>query len=165
VLTINVVSIGGVVEGGTNDVSAPGLPDQGATHAVSSPGPAPSSAYPGTTPNPPSPSGDTAGLLFGALADPTRRRVVELLGTRPWRAGELATATGTSSPAMSRHLRVLLRAGLVADERLGSDARARVFRLRPQSLAALHAWLDQLQAQWDEQLAAFKRYVDGRSEG
>jgi DNA-binding transcriptional ArsR family regulator len=172
-LTINVVSIGGVVEGGTNDVSAPGLPDQGATHAVSSPGPAhggtatraPSPAYPGTTPNPPSPGGDTAGLLFGALADPTRRRVVELLGTRPWRAGELATATGTSSPAMSRHLRVLLRAGLVADERLGSDARARVFRLRPQSLAALHAWLDQLQAQWDEQLAAFKRYVDGRSEG
>jgi hypothetical protein len=56
---------------------------------------------------------------------------------------------------------VLLRAGLVADERMGSDARARVFRLRPQSLAALQAWLDQLQAQWDEQLAAFKRHVDG----
>jgi DNA-binding transcriptional ArsR family regulator len=109
--------------------------------------------------------GEPAALLFSALADPTRRQVVQLLGARPWRAGELAAATGTSSPAMSRHLRVLLRAGLVADERLGSDARARLFRLRPQSLAALQAWLDQLQAQWDEQLAAFKRHVDGRPEG
>jgi DNA-binding MarR family transcriptional regulator len=63
---------------------------------------------------------------------------------------------------MSRHLRVLLRAGLVADERPDSDARARVFRLRPQSLAALQAWLDQLQAHWDEQLAAFKRPGRGR---
>jgi DNA-binding transcriptional ArsR family regulator len=85
---------------------------------------------------------------------------VQILGTRPCRAGELATATGTSGPAMSRHLRVLLRAGLVADERLSQDARARVFRLRPQSLAALQAWLDQLQAHWDEQLAAFRRHVD-----
>jgi DNA-binding transcriptional ArsR family regulator len=105
---------------------------------------------------------EDAELLFSALADPTRRQVVQLLGTRPWRAGELAEATGTSGPAMSRHLRVLLRAGLVVDERLVSDARARVFRLRPQSLVALQAWLDQLQAHWDEQLAAFKRHLDER---
>jgi DNA-binding transcriptional ArsR family regulator len=98
--------------------------------------------------------------LFGALADPTRRQVVQLLGIRPLRAGELAAATGTSGPAMSRHLRVLLRAGLVADERGAQDARARVFRLRPQSLVALRAWLDQLQAQWDEQLASFKHHVE-----
>ena len=98
--------------------------------------------------------------LFGALADPTRRQVVQLLGTGPLRAGELAAATCTSGPAMSRHLRVLLRAGLVADERDAQDARARVFRLRPQSLVALRAWLDQLQAQWDEQLASFKHHVE-----
>jgi DNA-binding transcriptional ArsR family regulator len=122
------------------------------------------SAHDATVRRPSGAGGEPAALLFSALADPTRRQVVQLLGTRPWRAGELAAATGTSSPAMSRHLRVLLRAGLVADERLGSDARARVFRLRPQSLVALQAWLDQLQAQWDEQLAAFKRYVDGRPE-
>jgi DNA-binding transcriptional ArsR family regulator len=129
---------------------------EAATDAVNAPGPADG----GTATSTPGPGGDPAALLFSALADPTRRQVVQLLGTRPCRAGELAAATGTSGPAMSRHLRVLLRAGLVADERLGSDARARVFRLRPQSLIALQAWLDQLQARWDEQLAAFKRHVN-----
>jgi len=98
--------------------------------------------------------------LFDALADPTRRRVVELLGTRPARAGELAAAIGTSPPAMSKHLRHLLRAGLVADERDSADARARVFRLRPQSVAAIQAWLDQLQAHWDVQLRSFQQHVD-----
>jgi DNA-binding transcriptional ArsR family regulator len=98
--------------------------------------------------------------LFDALADPTRRRVVELLGTRPARAGELAIAVGTSPPAMSKHLRHLLRAGLVTDERDAADARARVFRLRPQSVAAIQAWLDQLQAHWDVQLRSFHQHVD-----
>ena len=48
--------------------------------------------------------------VFEALADPTRRQVVALLGERPHRAGELAWAAGTSSPVMSRHLRILLQA-------------------------------------------------------
>lgn len=102
--------------------------------------------------------------LFQALADPTRRRVVQLLGRRPYRAGELAAEAGTTAPAMSRHLRVLLTAGVVADERPPGDARLRVFRLRPESMVALQAWLDQLQAQWDEQLGSFKRHVEGRSQ-
>ncbi len=100
--------------------------------------------------------------IFDALADPTRRRVVELLGSKPARAGELASATGTSAPAMSKHLRHLLRAGLVADERDSADARVRVFRLRPQPVAAIQAWLDQLQAHWDEQLRSFQRHVGQR---
>jgi len=99
--------------------------------------------------------------VFEALADPTRRRVVELLGEGPRRAGELAAAVDTSSPAMSRHLRVLLEAGIVSDERVSEDARVRMFRLRPESLVALQAWLDQLKAQWDEQLSSFKRHVEG----
>jgi len=103
--------------------------------------------------------GVVAGL-FDALADPTRRRVVELLGAKPARAGELAAATGTSAAAMSKHLRHLLRAGLVADRRDSMDARARVFRLRPQSVAAIQAWLDQLQAHWDEQLSSFQQHVE-----
>jgi DNA-binding transcriptional ArsR family regulator len=106
---------------------------------------------------------DAVASVLQALADPTRRQVVLLLGSRPLRAGELATATGTSSPAMSRHLRVLLKAGVVADERTETDARARVFRLRPQSIAALQAWLDQLRAQWDEQLTSFKRHVEEKA--
>lgn len=101
--------------------------------------------------------------VFVALADGTRRQVVQLLGAGPLRAGELAAAAGTSAPAMSRHLRVLLQAGIVADERTLQDARARLFRLRPQSMVALQAWLDQLQAHWDSQLESFKRHVEGQA--
>lgn len=101
--------------------------------------------------------------LLTALSDPTRRRVVQLLSEGPRRAGELATASGTSAPTMSRHLRVLLRAGIVADERPAEDARTRVFWLRPDAIAPLREWLDELQAAGDEQLASFKRHVEGRS--
>ena len=71
--------------------------------------------------------------VFEALADPTRRRVVELLGDGPRRAGELAAAVDASSPAMSRHLRILLEAGIVSDERVTEDARVL------ESVAALSA--------------------------
>jgi DNA-binding transcriptional ArsR family regulator len=101
---------------------------------------------------------DVEGFFY-ALADPTRRRVVEVLGDGACRAGELARAAGTSAPVMSRHLRVLLEAGLVADERVPGDARLRVFRLRREPVLEVQAWLDQLQAHWNEQLGAFKRYV------
>ena len=105
---------------------------------------------------------DDVSLVLGALADPTRQQVVQLLSIGPRRAGELASASGTSAPTMSRHLRTLLAAGIVADERPPQDARARVFRLRPESIAAVQAWLDQLQAHGDEQLASFKRHVERR---
>jgi DNA-binding transcriptional ArsR family regulator len=102
--------------------------------------------------------------FFHALADPTRRRVIELLGDGAHRSGELARAVGTSAPVMSRHLRVLLEAGLVADERVPGDARLRVFRLRREPVLEVQAWLDQLQAHWNEQLGAFKRYVEEKEE-
>jgi DNA-binding transcriptional ArsR family regulator len=98
--------------------------------------------------------------LLQALADPTRLQVVELLSVVPRRPGELADALGVSRPALSKHLRVLLRAGVVADERPADDARARVFRLRRESVVAVRAWLDQVQAQWDQQLDAFKAHVE-----
>jgi DNA-binding transcriptional ArsR family regulator len=101
--------------------------------------------------------------LFAALADATRRRVVEELGSGARRAGELAVAAGTSPSTMSRHLRVLLDAGVISDERPRSDARTRVFHLRPESMTAVQAWLDQIQAHWDEQLGSFKRHVQQRS--
>ena len=102
--------------------------------------------------------------FFPALADPTRRRVIELLGDRERRAGELAEAAGTTAPVMSRHLRILLEAGFVTDERVAADARLRVFRLRREPVLALQAWLDQLQAHWDEQLGAFKRHVEEKEQ-
>ena len=98
--------------------------------------------------------------VFEALADPTRRRVVQLLGTRPHRAGELAQAAGMSQPAMSRHLKILLTSGIVEDERVPEDARVRLFKLQPESLVAMQAFLDQLQAEWRAQLRSFKRHVE-----
>jgi DNA-binding transcriptional ArsR family regulator len=84
----------------------------------------------------------TAGTVIEALSDPTRRRIVTLLSGGPRRAGELAAQAGMSAPAISRHLRVLLSAAVITDERLDEDARARVFRLRPESMKTLQAWLD-----------------------
>jgi DNA-binding transcriptional ArsR family regulator len=100
--------------------------------------------------------------IFEALADPTRREVVRLLGERPRRAGELAAATGLSGPAMSRHLRRLLEGDIVEDDRAAHDARVRMFRLRPRSLVAVQAFLDQVQADWNVQLQSFKSHVETR---
>ena len=69
-------------------------------------------------------------------------------------------AAGVPAPAMSKHLRVLLAAGIVTDERSARDARVRVFRLRRESVVAVRAWLDQVQAHWDEQMQGFKAHVE-----
>jgi DNA-binding transcriptional ArsR family regulator len=80
--------------------------------------------------------------LFPALADPTRRRVVELLAGGPMRAGELAEAAQVSPPVMSKHLRTLLEVGIIDDERSPADARVRLFFLDREALGALRSWLD-----------------------
>lgn len=97
---------------------------------------------------------------LAALADPTRRKVVDLLRKRPRRAGELAATVQMSPPAMSRHLRVLRATGLVQADPTEQDARVRVYRLRPERFVALQAWLDQVQAFWAEQLVAFKAHAE-----
>jgi DNA-binding transcriptional ArsR family regulator len=99
---------------------------------------------------------------FAALADPTRRRVVELLRERPRRAGELASAFHVSAPAMSRHLRVLRTRGLVEEERVEDDARVRVYRLRREPFDDLQAWLRELEVFWSEQLESFGAHVARR---
>jgi DNA-binding transcriptional ArsR family regulator len=107
---------------------------------------------------------DLDGTLT-ALADPTRRHVVELLRERPRRAGELAAAAETSGPAMSRHLRVLRARGLVEEERADHDARLRVYRLRPEPFVALQEWLAEVQAFWTDQLGAFKAHAERNRKG
>jgi DNA-binding transcriptional ArsR family regulator len=97
---------------------------------------------------------------LAALADPTRRRVVDLLRQRPMRAGELAATVDTSPPAMSRHLKVLRATGLVEAATGEGDARLRVYRLLPEPFTDLQAWLDQVQAFWAEQLGSFKRHAE-----
>jgi DNA-binding transcriptional ArsR family regulator len=105
-------------------------------------------------------AGSELAAVLQALADPARLRVVEALSRSPQRAGDLAAAAGVPAPTMSKHLRVLLAAGIVTDERGARDARVRVFRLRRESVVAVRAWLDQVQAHWDEQLRAFSAYVE-----
>ena len=99
--------------------------------------------------------------VFEALADPTRRHVIQLLGSRPRRAGELAEEVGASPSALSRHLKLLLAASIVQDERIPEDARVRVFSLRRDSLTSVQAYLDQLHAEWRDQLQSFKHHVEG----
>ena len=99
---------------------------------------------------------------LSALADPTRRRVVDLLHDRPRRAGELATAFGMSPPAMSRHLRVLRRRGLIEEEHVEEDARVRVYRLVPDRFRELSIWLREVESFWTDQLDAFKLHAESQ---
>jgi DNA-binding transcriptional ArsR family regulator len=97
---------------------------------------------------------------LAALADPHRRRVVELLRERPHRAGELARRTGLALPAMSRHLRQLRQCGLVAESHPDFDARVRIYALNPRPMTGLKRWLEETETLWCMQLAAFKRHVE-----
>ncbi len=97
---------------------------------------------------------------FTALADPTRRRVIELLRERPLRAGEVAGRLGMSPPAMSRHLRALRSGGLVDVELSENDGRARRYRLRPERFVALQAWLSELEGHWASQLGSFREHAE-----
>ena len=102
---------------------------------------------------------------LAALADPTRRAVVDLLRRSPRRAGELSDALATSPPAMSRHLRVLRECGLVEEERRGDDGRVRVLRLRPEPFGELRRWVDEVERFWAGQLAAFKAHAERKPKG
>jgi len=98
--------------------------------------------------------------IFAALADPVRRRAVELLGQRPRSAGELAGALGLAAPAMSRHLRALKVGGLVEDSHPAFDARVRIYSLKDGATADLKQWLADTESLWTHQLAAFKAHVE-----
>ena len=97
---------------------------------------------------------------LAALADPTRRGVIDLLRTKPHRASEIADALSMTRPAMSRHLRVLRRAGLVRENELEHDARARVYQLERRPFDELSSWLDEVSEFWADQLQAFKLHAE-----
>lgn len=96
---------------------------------------------------------------LAALADPLRRRTVELLALRPHRAGELAGALGVTPPTMSKHLRTLRQGGLVTDSPPSFDTRVRVYQLRQEPFSDLRRWLERAERGWTEQLEAFSAYV------
>lgn len=100
---------------------------------------------------------------LAALADPTRRGVVDLLRKKPRRAGELAESFAMSAPAMSRHLRVLRTSGLVEEDHdrdAGDDARVRVYKLKREPFDALEKWIAEVQSFWAGELASFKDYAE-----
>lgn len=99
---------------------------------------------------------------LAALADPNRRRTVDLLRERPRRAGELAESLGLTPPAMSRHLRALRQSGLVEESHPEFDARVRVYRLRPGPMEELKAWLEAAEEHWADQLSALKAHVESK---
>jgi DNA-binding transcriptional ArsR family regulator len=105
---------------------------------------------------------DSRDATLSALADPTRRRVVELLAGKPMTAGELHAAFPIAAPAVSRHLRVLRDAGLITEVPV-SDRRVRLYTLSPEPLGALSAWVDELSRSWQSQLDSFKDYIAMRS--
>lgn len=103
---------------------------------------------------------------FSALADPTRLRVIELLRNGSLRAGELAEALAMSPPALSRHLRVLRTSGLIEERHDDEDARVRIYGLRHRPFTELRRWIEEVEAFWAGELAAFKKHAEstrGRS--
>jgi len=94
---------------------------------------------------------------FSALADPTRRAVLDLLrqGSQP--AGRIAQAFPVSRPAISKHLRLLRRAHLVQQRREG---RHRFYQLNPDPLKAVDSWLEQYRVFWQTSLANLKTFVE-----
>ena len=97
---------------------------------------------------------------LAALADPNRRRALELLGNRPSRAGALADTLGLSAAAMSKHLKVLREADLVEETHPPFDARVRIYSVKTGALAELRQWIVEADEMWGRQLAAFKRHVE-----
>jgi DNA-binding transcriptional ArsR family regulator len=95
-----------------------------------------------------------------ALADPTRRRVVDLLRKKPQRAGDLAAALEVSPPRLSRHLRILRKSGLIEYSGVDHDARVSLYRLKPEPFETLKDWLQEVESFWTMELAAFKAHAE-----
>jgi DNA-binding transcriptional ArsR family regulator len=107
------------------------------------------------------PAGYIGGVTtsFAVLAEPTRRRILDLLLERPRPVGELVAELGLSQPGTSKHLRVLRDAGLV---RVRQDAQRRWYELSPEPLAEMDSWLAPYRRLWSSHLDALERHLDAR---
>jgi DNA-binding transcriptional ArsR family regulator len=94
---------------------------------------------------------------FGALADPTRRAVLDLLLRGSLPAGQIAQAFPVSRPAVSKHLRLLKRARLVRAHRVG---RQRFFELNPEPLKLVDSWLSRYRVFWQSELSNLKHFIE-----
>lgn len=98
---------------------------------------------------------------FAVLAEPNRRRILDLLRVAERPVGDLVDALAVSQPAVSKHLRVLREAGLVEAH---TDAQRRIYRLRPEPLRAIDAWLAPYRELWESHLDALARHLDAMPE-
>ncbi|MGA9858315.1 MAG: metalloregulator ArsR/SmtB family transcription factor [Solirubrobacteraceae bacterium] len=97
---------------------------------------------------------DPAGAVFGALADPMRRRLLSQIAAHPSTATELASDLPITRQAVAKHLTSLSQAGLVESERAGRDVR---YRVTPAPLSEAVSWMAEVGGQWDERLARLSR--------
>jgi DNA-binding transcriptional ArsR family regulator len=97
---------------------------------------------------------------FATLADPVRRRVLDLLRQGECSAGDIERVLRVSQPATSKHLRALREAGLV---RVRADANRRLYRIDPAPLRELDAWVSQYRQFWADRLDALERHLDKES--
>lgn len=95
-------------------------------------------------------SDDRAGAVFGALADPMRRRLLSAIAEHPATATELATSLPISRQAVAKHLSSLSDAGLLERERAGRDVR---YHVTPEPLSSAVSWMAEVGGQWDARLA------------
>jgi DNA-binding transcriptional ArsR family regulator len=95
--------------------------------------------------------------VLDAIAEPTRRRILEALRTTECSVGDLVEIVGMHQPGVSRHLKVLRDAGLVTVRR---DAQRRMYRLRPEPLMELDAWLEPYRVEWSNRLDSLERHLE-----
>jgi DNA-binding transcriptional ArsR family regulator len=96
-------------------------------------------------------------VIFRAIADPTRREILNLLRQRPLTVGEIASNFHTSRPAVSKHLRLLKSAGLVIVHERGT---VNMCELNARPLRAVNEWLRDYEAYWKETLRGLKQYLE-----
>jgi DNA-binding transcriptional ArsR family regulator len=98
---------------------------------------------------------------FAAVAEPSRRRILDELRTAERSVGDLVGALGTGQPAVSKHLRVLREAGLVSCR---VDGQRRMYRVEPEALKAIDDWLEPYRRLWTTHLDALERHLDRQEE-
>jgi DNA-binding transcriptional ArsR family regulator len=95
--------------------------------------------------------------VFDVLAEPNRRRILDLLSDSERPVGQLVAELELSQPAVSKHLRILREAGLVE---VRGDAQRRLYRVRPEPLQALDEWLEPYRRMWVSSINALERHLD-----
>ncbi|HEY7202163.1 MAG TPA: metalloregulator ArsR/SmtB family transcription factor [Candidatus Dormibacteraeota bacterium] len=101
-------------------------------------------------------------VAFEVLAEPNRRRILDLLVVEERSVKDLVSALTVSQPAVSKHLRALREAGMVE---VRSDGQRRIYRVRAEPLRAIDAWLEPYRRIWEARLDDLERHLDAMSEG